>query len=83
MNNNIRKINSKINMNIYHLEFEYMTKRGNFRSQTLEIKGITQKGAEESFWLWLWNFNENNEYRAYLNVSILSVREIGNTLVTV
>lgn len=73
---NIKKINSNIWVDDYIIEFKYETKRKNKKVQKRLITHATEKLATRDFWLWVNAFNTDYEYRAMLNVEILSVEKI-------
>lgn len=72
----IKKIESNLWIDDYIIEFSYETKRRNKKSQKRLISHFDEKLAIRDFWLWINTFNTDNEYRAMLNVQILSVEKI-------
>lgn len=72
----IKRIYSNIWIDDYIIEFSYETKRKNKKTQKRLITHADEKFATRDFWLWINTFNSENEYRAMLNVEILSVEKI-------
>lgn len=72
----IKKIESNVWIDDYIIEFSYETKRKNKKTQKRSITHFNEKFATRDFWLWINSFNTDNEYRAMLNVQILSIEKI-------
>jgi hypothetical protein len=69
----MKKISTRIELEVYEIEFTYDTMRGNYKKQKWEVKGLDEKGAKAALTSYLRDFNIQHEYRAYLNAKILSV----------
>lgn len=69
----MRRIVSKIEVNVYEVEFTYTTTRGNWKKQTWEVPALSEKGAETQLKIHLLDYNNEHPYRAYLNVEILRI----------
>lgn len=77
----IKRIKSNIWVDDYIIEFAYETKRRNKKTQKRVLTHISEKLATRDFWLWINTFNTDYEYRAMLNVEILSIEKINGRYV--
>ena len=70
---------------VFDIEFSYLTQRRNKKTSKCQIKVLEGCGgireATRLFYKRILDFNMAEEYRRALNVKILSVKKIGNTLV--
>lgn len=80
---NIKKIKSNIWIDDYIIEFSYETKRKNKKVQKRIISHVNEKLATRDFWLWINTFNTDFEYRAMLNVKILSIEKVNGRYIEI
>lgn len=70
---------------VFEIEFSYLTQRKNKKTSKCQIKVLEECGgireATRLFYQRILAFNMVEEYRRVLNVKILSVKKIGDTLV--
>ena len=72
-----------INVQVYKIKFKYLTKRNNQKEREVLVKANSEFEAKKSFWIWIQDYNEKFSYRAYLNVSILSVCNSSTELIKI
>lgn len=69
MDNNIKKINRKIEINTYIVTFSYETYKGYYREQQRIIKGFSKEEVKEFLKDWV------NNIRTMSNVKILGIEK--------
>lgn len=72
----MRRILNKIQVPVFEIEVSYDTQRGNNRTQNFRVAALDEYKAKQKIEIWIWSFNEKHPYRAYLNVKILSVKQL-------
>lgn len=76
-NINLKLIPTKINHNVWQVNFRYKTARGNKRENYKYTIAEDGTDARINFLNYIKEFNENNQHRQLLNVKILNVNYVG------
>lgn len=83
-------IGDKLTMNLFKVQFQYDTVRGNHKKTTKillmnDTEGLTEYEAsimvESTFQTWVSNFNSLNPYKALSNVEILDIQPYARAMI--
>ncbi|WP_154668803.1 hypothetical protein [Niameybacter massiliensis] len=70
----MKSIKTRLEINVYQIEFSYNTIRGNWKKQTWEVRALSENEARAALKAYIIEYNMDYDYRPYLNAEILSVR---------
>lgn len=66
-----KRISAEMDIELYKIEFEYMTRRGNWKKQLWEVPGYDERDAMIKLKSYIKVKNLEAEHKEYLNVNIL------------